>query len=84
MHARMKDAVEELAMVDEKLFHWATVARDPRRLIQPEAEALRGVRGSARKALEARIEGLFPRELRLPTDSPSLNGWNDGWKPPQH
>jgi large subunit ribosomal protein L40 len=84
MHARMKDAVEELAKVDERLFHWATVPRDPRRLIQPEAEALRGVRGSARKALEARIEGLFPRELRLPTDSPSLNGWNEEWKPPQH
>jgi large subunit ribosomal protein L40 len=82
MHARMQEAVEELKNVDDRLFHWATVPRDQRRLIKPEAEALRGARGSVRKALEARIEGLFPRELRVPTDTPSTSGWDYDWKPP--
>lgn len=82
MHARMKEAVEELEKVDKKLFHWATIPRDQRRLIKPEAEALKGTKGSVRKALEARIEGLFPRELRVPTDTPSVNGWDYDWKPP--
>lgn len=83
MHARMKHAVEELEKVDGRLYHWATVPRDPRRLIKPEAEALKAVKGAAKKALEARIEGLFPREMRAPTDSPSRAGWDHAWKPPQ-
>lgn len=82
MHARMQEAVEELKSVDDRLFHWATVPRDQRRLIKPEAEALRGTKGSVRKALEARIEGLIPRELRVPTETPSANGWDYDWKPP--
>lgn len=82
MHARMEEAVQELEQVDQRLYHWATVPRDQRRLIKPEAEALRGTKGSVRKALEARIEGLFPRELRVPTDTPSTNGWDYDWKPP--
>lgn len=82
MHARMQEAVEELRGVDARLFQWATVPRDQRRLIKPEAEALKGTKGSVRKALEARIEGLFPRELRVPTDTPSVNGWDYDWKPP--
>lgn len=82
MHVRMQEAVEELKDVDDRLFHWATVPRDQRRLIKPEAQALRGTRGSVRKALEARIDGLFPRELRVPTDTPSISGWNYDWKPP--
>ncbi|KAF8308422.1 hypothetical protein DL93DRAFT_2086909 [Clavulina sp. PMI_390] len=82
MHRRMEEAVEELKEVDDRLFHWATVPRDQRRLIKPEAEALRGTKGSVRKALEARIEGLFPRELRVPTETPSTTGWDYDWKPP--
>lgn len=82
MHARMHEAVTELKDIDERLFHWATVPRDQRRLIKPEVEALRGTKGSVRKALEARIEGLFPRELRVPTDTPSISGWDYDWKPP--
>lgn len=82
MHRRMQEAVEELKGVDERLYHWATVPRDQRRLIKPEAEALRGTKGSVRKALEARIEGLFPRELRVPTETPSTTGWDHDWKPP--
>jgi len=80
---KMRVAVEELKQVDEKLYHWATIPRDPRRLIQPEAEALRGTKGSVRKALEARIEGLFPRELRAPTETPSIRGWEEDWRPPK-
>src|SRR5260370_40140083 len=45
---KMRVAVEELKQVDNKLFYWATVPRDPRRLIQSEAEALRGTKGSVR------------------------------------
>lgn len=82
MHTRMQEAVEELKEVDDRLFHWATVPRDQRRIIKPEAEALRGTKGSMRKALEARIDGLFPRELRVPTDTPSVSGWDYEWKQP--
>ncbi len=80
---KMRVAVEELKQVDKKLFYWATIPRDPRRTTQPEAEALRGTKRSVRKALEARIEGLFPRELRTPTETPSVRGWDDGWRPPK-
>jgi large subunit ribosomal protein L40 len=79
----MHEAVDQLKEVDERLFHWATVPRDQRRVIKPELEALRGTKGPVRRALEAKIEGLFPREMRLPTDTPSIGGWNHDWKPRQ-
>ena len=34
-----------------------------------------------KKAVEARIRGLFPRELRMPTDTPPKNGWTYDFTP---
>ncbi|KAK0456133.1 hypothetical protein EV421DRAFT_1750632 [Armillaria borealis] len=46
-----------------------------------EAEVAVGMKASELKALDARIHGLFPREMRIPTDTPSRSGWNYEWKP---
>ena len=78
----MRDAVEKLKEVDERLFFWATVPRDVRRVSKAEMEALKGTKGPVRRALEAKIEGLFPRETRIPSDTPSSKGWNYEWTPP--
>lgn len=83
LHNRMKEAVEALKETHGALFHWATVPRDVRRVTKAEMEALKGTKGPVRRALEAKIEGLFPREMRVPTETPSLKGWNYDWTPPK-
>ncbi|KAG9222343.1 hypothetical protein CCMSSC00406_0002678 [Pleurotus cornucopiae] len=79
----MKKAMEELEKVDSKLFMEANKPEDPRARSQTEMELAKTLKGSEKKTLEARIRGLFPRELRIPADTPSRTGWNYDWKPLQ-
>ncbi|KZO89681.1 hypothetical protein CALVIDRAFT_34644 [Calocera viscosa TUFC12733] len=77
----MKQALDELKKVDEKLYRIATYKPSLRKLSYAEREAMKDVKGvNARRAIEAKNEGLFPRELRIPTDTPSRQGWNHDWK----
>lgn len=76
----MEKAMSELEKVDATLFKEANRAEDPRTRAQSEVEMLNSLRGAAHKALESRISGLFPREIRLPTDTPPRAGWNYDWK----
>jgi large subunit ribosomal protein L40 len=77
----MRKAMEVLDEVDRHLYTEANKQEDPRARSSAEMELLKSMKGSEKKALEARIRGLFPRELRIPTDTPSRSGWNYEWKP---
>jgi large subunit ribosomal protein L40 len=77
----MRKAMGVLEQVDMFLYLGANKEEDPRERSEAEVELLKGMKGTERKTLEARIRGLFPRELRIPTDTPSRNGWKYDWKP---
>lgn len=77
----MRKAMEELEKIDSRLYMEANKQEDPRARSNAEVELAKTLKGSERKTLEARIRGLFPRELRIPTDTPARNGWNHEWKP---
>ncbi|KZT55432.1 putative mitochondrial aconitate hydratase [Calocera cornea HHB12733] len=80
----MKEALDELERVDDKLYKMAIYKPNVRKLTEEEREAMKGVRGhAARRAVEAKNERLFPRELRLPTDTPRRDGWDHDWKAKQ-
>lgn len=42
-----------------------------------DKNVLRPIAGSS----GGRVEGLFPLEMRVPTDSPGRNGWDYEWSP---
>jgi len=49
--------------------------------MQLACEALKGIDERLFRIATSRKEvGEFPLELRLPTDTPPRNGWNEGWK----
>ena len=77
----MKQAMEELRKVDSRLYMEANKPEDPRARSMAEMELARTLKASELRTLEGRIRGLFPRELRVPTDTASRNGWNYSWKP---
>lgn len=77
----MKEAMETLRDLDTKLYMEANKEEDPRQRSQAELELLKTVKGAEKRALESRIRGLFPRELRIPTDTPPRDGWNHNWSP---
>jgi large subunit ribosomal protein L40 len=77
----MRKAMAELEKIDSRLYAEANKQDDPRARSDTELKVVKSLKGSELKALESRIAGLFPRELRLPTDTPSRNGWNYEWKP---
>jgi len=77
----MKKAMDELEKIDSRLYMEANKGEDPRARSQVEVELAKTLKGSEKKTLEARIRGLFPRELRIPTDTPPRTGWNYEWKP---
>jgi large subunit ribosomal protein L40 len=81
LHSSMRTAVDELEQVDSKLYEWAT-EKDTRRLAKEESEMIKKLKGPARNAAEARVHGLFPREMRIPRDTPSQSGWDYSWKAP--
>jgi len=77
----MWKAMEVLREIDPSLYAEANKQEDPR----ARSEAVAKLKGSDRKVAESRIRGLFPRELRIPTDTPPRDGWNYDWKPlPQY
>jgi large subunit ribosomal protein L40 len=77
----MKKAMDELEKIDPHIFREANRVDDPRQRGAAEAELSKTLRGAKKKALESRPPGLFPRELRVPTDTPARDGWNYEWKP---
>jgi len=77
----MRSAMDELQKLDHRLYMEANKQDNPCSRSVAEVEMSKTLKGSEQKALDARIPGLFPRELRIPTDTPPRNGWNYDWKP---
>jgi large subunit ribosomal protein L40 len=77
----MKNAMAELEVVDPRSFKEANRTEDPRTRSAAETELTKKLRGPEKRAVEARIRGLFPREMRPPPDTPSRDGWDYNWKP---
>ncbi|QRV83471.1 ribosomal protein subunit L28 [Ceratobasidium sp. AG-Ba] len=78
----MVKAIELLKTLDPVSYAEATRGVDSRRLSEAERERMKEMKRAARKKAESRIEGLFPREMRIPTDTPRRDGWNHGWTAP--
>lgn len=78
--ACMKAAMDVLATVDQRLYLEANRRDDPRARSAAEMEFVKKAKGPEIRAMEARIQGLFPRELRIPTETPSRTGWKYEWK----
>ena len=74
--------MEKLRELDPALYRAANEVEDPRARSEEEMELLKTMKGPEKKAAEARIRGLFPREMRVPTDTPPRDGWNYNWSPP--
>jgi large subunit ribosomal protein L40 len=77
----MTRAMDELEKIDPHLFKEANRSEDPRQRGIAETVSGKTLRGVEKKALESRLPGLFPRELRVPTDTPARSGWNYDFKP---
>nr|GAT61359.1 predicted protein [Mycena chlorophos] len=77
----MRTAMDELRRVDMNLYMEANKVEDPRKRTQKEMETLKSLPGLEGRAFDARIRGLFPREFRIPVDTPSKSGWNYQWTP---
>ncbi|KAB5595019.1 MRP-L28 domain-containing protein [Ceratobasidium theobromae] len=78
-YASMLRAVEVLKELDPVSYAEACRGVDSRRLSEQDRERMKAMKRGARKKAESRIEGLFPREMRIPTDTPRRDGWNHGW-----
>ncbi|TFK41918.1 hypothetical protein BDQ12DRAFT_703389 [Crucibulum laeve] len=72
----MKKAMDELEKIDTRLYLEANRQEDPRARSRTEVDLIKTLKTSEVRVLEARIRGLFPRELKIPTDTPSRTGWN--------
>jgi len=66
------------------LYREANRREDPRARSEAERELAKTLKTTEIRTLEARIRGLFPRELRVPTDTPPREGWNYDYKPFPH
>lgn len=77
----MRKAMVELERVDGRLYMEANKQEDPRARSNVERELAKTLKTTEVRTLEARIRGLFPRELRVPTDTPPRAGWNYECKP---
>ena len=77
----VRGAMETLRLVAPELYATANKEEDPRARSPAETELLKKLKGPEKKAVEARIRGLFPRELRMPTDTPPKNGWTYDFTP---
>ena len=76
----MKQAMQELEEIDSRLFREANKQEDPRARSLAEVEAMKSMSEPEKRAVESRVRGLFPRELRVPTDTPPKNGWPLEWR----
>ncbi|KAJ7755067.1 hypothetical protein DFH07DRAFT_500690 [Mycena maculata] len=77
----MRRAMEELKGLDFKLYMEANQVDDPRRRSAVEMEMIKNLPALEARAFDARIRGLFPRELKAPVDTPPSKGWNYEWTP---
>ncbi|KIO28768.1 hypothetical protein M407DRAFT_176464 [Tulasnella calospora MUT 4182] len=78
----MKNAMDKLKELDTRLYNLAAAKVDPRGILPDDAEEVKHLRGPAQKFHTARVQGLFPREMWMPTDTPKKDGWNYNWTPP--
>ena len=79
----IRAATAELERHHPAWYREARVKVDPRGVSKEDEAAFRLYRGTARMAVEARsIEGFFPRDLRVPVDTPPRDGWQYDWAPP--
>ncbi len=76
----MVKAMSELERLDPRLFKEANWVDGPKSRTPEERERWKNAKGAEKLAMEARIPGLFPRELRVPTDTPPRSGWNYEWE----
>lgn len=76
-------AMTELERHHPAWYRAAKVKVDPRGVSEEEETEFKQYRGAARMAVEARsIEAFFPREMRVPVDTPPRDGWQYEWVPP--
>ncbi|EJD45755.1 hypothetical protein AURDEDRAFT_137132 [Auricularia subglabra TFB-10046 SS5] len=75
-------AMEELRLWDHERYLDANAVEDPRQHLPEEQALLKNLKGPERQFVEGRIRGLFPREMRIPTSTPSRAGWNHDWRSP--
>lgn len=76
----MKKAMTELEKVDRWLADEANRKDDPTKRTAEDLERLAKLRGIAKRGLDVRLPGLFPRDMRIPTDTPPKGGWDHDWK----
>ncbi|KAG8862804.1 hypothetical protein FRB96_000814 [Tulasnella sp. 330] len=81
-HDSMKNAMDKLKKLDRRLYDIAVAKVDPRGILPDDAEDLKPLKGPARRFWLSRVQGLFPREMWIPTDTPRKNGWSYEWKAP--
>lgn len=79
--ACMKEAMDILHDLDPELYQAANRVEDPRIRTPLEMELSKTTKGPEKRALEGRVRGLFPRDLRPPTDTPPRDGWKYDWTP---
>ena len=46
-----------------------------------EMEVLKDKPSAEKRAIKSRIRGLFPTKLKVPTNTPSQEGWQHEWRP---
>ncbi|KAG8950659.1 hypothetical protein FRC04_007284 [Tulasnella sp. 424] len=81
-HESMNNAMAKLKELDRRLYDLATAKIDPRGILADDAEEVKHLRGPAQKFHTARVQGLFPREMWIPTETPRKDGWNYNWTAP--
>ncbi|KAF7337617.1 hypothetical protein MSAN_02235000 [Mycena sanguinolenta] len=77
----MRRAMDELKKIDLRLYMEANKVEDPRARSGVEMEMMKQLPALEARAFDARIRGLFPREMKIPADTPSKTGWDYNWKP---
>ncbi|KAK7686580.1 hypothetical protein QCA50_010180 [Cerrena zonata] len=77
----MHSAMEKLRELSPKLYEEANKDEDPRARSPEETEIWKSLKKSERRAFDSRIRGLFPREMRTPTETPPTGGWNYDYQP---
>ncbi|KAJ6541920.1 hypothetical protein B0H19DRAFT_1268856 [Mycena capillaripes] len=77
----MRRAMDKLKNIDFKLYTEANKVEDPRTRSEVEMEMIKKLPVLEARAFDARVRGLFPRELKIPADTPSKTGWDYNWKP---
>ncbi|KAJ6520264.1 hypothetical protein C8R45DRAFT_54985 [Mycena sanguinolenta] len=77
----MRRAMDELKKIDLRLYMEANKVEDPRARSGVEMEMMKQLPALEARAFDARIRGLFPREMKVPAETPSKTGWDYNWKP---